>query len=110
MGSKEVTCKRCGASWPPKSDKKPVQCARCHSILWDTEYKQRRPVTQPPPTEEENRQRRFHEIIQASGKTPEECCAMMGLEWVLFLPYHIGEKIASDGALNKMAQLLLPKP
>ena len=43
MEPKKVTCKRCGASWQPKSDKKPVQCARCHSVLWDTEYKQRRP-------------------------------------------------------------------
>ena len=31
----KLTCKRCGASWLPRIETKPVQCPRCKSLAWD---------------------------------------------------------------------------
>src|SRR2546421_12621296 len=32
---KQLTCKRCGRSWTPRSPKKPVQCPKCKSPYWN---------------------------------------------------------------------------
>jgi len=34
-------CKRCGYEWLGRLEK-PVQCARCHSTLWDKERKRKK--------------------------------------------------------------------
>ena len=32
-----LTCLRCGHEWHPKSNRRPVRCARCKSPYWDRE-------------------------------------------------------------------------
>jgi DNA-directed RNA polymerase subunit RPC12/RpoP len=34
---KPQTCKRCGRTWTPRSNKPPVQCPKCHSPYWNRE-------------------------------------------------------------------------
>lgn len=36
-----LTCRRCGWVWHSRVDRKPAQCPRCHSPIWD------RPLTVP---------------------------------------------------------------
>jgi len=33
------TCLRCGHTWNPRSEGKPVACPKCHSTAWDKEKK-----------------------------------------------------------------------
>lgn len=43
MFMEELLCKRktCQHRWFPRSNKKPVQCPRCKSFLWDTETEEK---------------------------------------------------------------------
>lgn len=34
----EYKCKRCGHTWTPRSNKKPVKCPACISVQWDRDY------------------------------------------------------------------------
>ncbi len=34
-------CLRCGHEWLPKSEKRPVTCAKCRSPYWDTPKKEK---------------------------------------------------------------------
>jgi len=37
----DLTCKRCNATWTPRNKNSlPVQCPRCHSVLWNKDRRE----------------------------------------------------------------------
>ncbi len=45
-------CLRCGHGWIPRSEKKPLNCPRCHSPYWNVPRKAREPAKEPSPAAE----------------------------------------------------------
>ncbi len=38
---KGYQCSRCAGTWVPRSDTRPLRCAKCGSPYWDREYERR---------------------------------------------------------------------
>jgi predicted Zn-ribbon and HTH transcriptional regulator len=40
--TKQLSCKRCGATWTPRKKKRPIQCPKCKSPYWNKERVKRK--------------------------------------------------------------------
>jgi len=74
----ELTCLRCGGTWHPRTEGKPVQCPRCKSTLWDRPRKSDGATGgRPRGGALTPRQQQAYDLRQA-GKTLREIATIMG--------------------------------